>query len=130
MTIGKFLPTNLFRVINRISSVTDVSHCIILSFNDISSFNNTLSFYDLWSFNSIVIFSFSDISSLPLYLYILSFHVHSSFNQIGFSSFGNISSFPLAIRVFHSISFSRGLLFGYKLYTFFFKGPEKSHRVG
>ena len=66
MTIGKFLPTNIFRVINRISSVTDVSHCVILSFNDISSFNNTLSFYDLWSFNSIVILSFNDISSLPL----------------------------------------------------------------
>ena len=60
MTIGKFLPTNIFRVINRISSVTDVSHCVILSFN------NTLSFYDLWSFNSIVILSFNDISSLPL----------------------------------------------------------------
>ena len=66
MTIGKFLATNLFRVTNRISSVTDVSHCVILSFNDISSFNNTLSFFDLWSFNSIVILSFSDISSLPL----------------------------------------------------------------
>ena len=66
MTIGKFLATNLFRVTNRISSVTDVSHCVILSFKDISSFNNTLSFYDLWSFNSIVILSFNDISSLPL----------------------------------------------------------------
>ena len=139
MTIGKFLPTNLFRVINRISSLTDFSHCVILSFNDISSFNDILSFCVILR---IVISSFDDILSfrlylynlsfplIRLYLYIWSFHDHASFNQIVLSSFDDVSSFSLAIRVFHSISFSRGLLFGYKLYTFFFKGPEKSHRVG
>ena len=75
MTIGKFIQVKLFRVINRISSLTDFSHCVILSFNDISSFNNIVI---LRPFNGIVIGSFDDILSFPqirLYLYILSFPV-------------------------------------------------------
>ena len=125
MTIGKFIQVNLFRVINRISSLTGLSHCVIPSFDDILSFCvilTALSFRHLTTFCHFL-YNLSFLL-VRLYLYILSFHDHSSFNEIV------LSSFSLAIRVFHLISFSRGLLFGYKLYTFFFKGTEKSHRVG
>ena len=128
MTIGKFIQVNLFRVINRISSLTGLSHCVIPSFDDILSFCvilTALSFDNILSFPLIRLYLYNlSFLLVRLYLYILSFHDHSSFIKIV------LSSFSLAIRVYHSISSSRGLLFGYKFYTFFFKGPEKSHRVG